>query len=82
MKIREAIRKAEKAGEWSIVLHEPTSIEIYFINDDGREDSTQFDLYADDKITEAEELYQTFCRENNFPEDTVTAVEAYGYIVD
>lgn len=82
MTIKEAITEAMKQGNWSVVLGEPTSIEIYFENDEGRPDSTQFDLYADNKITEADTLYRTFCRENHFPENTVTEVEVYGYIVD
>lgn len=46
---------------------------IGFINDEGREDETQFDGVK--SIRELQELFSGFCKENNFPENTVLYVE-------
>lgn len=45
---------------------------IGFINTDGQEDETELDGY---NLTELEELYREFCKENGFRQNTVTYVE-------
>lgn len=45
---------------------------IGFINTDGQEDETELDAY---NMTELDELYRDFCRENGFRQNTVTYVE-------
>lgn len=53
------------------------TVDIDFINSDGKEDETQFDVK---EITtpagqkELAELFKDFCIENNFSPNTVTAV--------
>lgn len=42
---------------------------IGFINMDGQEDETELDAY---NMTELEELYRDFCKENGFRQNTVT----------
>ena len=46
---------------------------IGFVNDEGREDETQFENVK--RIRELQELFSGFCKENNFPENTVLYVE-------
>lgn len=38
---------------------------IGFINSDGREDETQFDVYEDTAAEELESLFADFCKENH-----------------
>lgn len=45
---------------------------IGFINTDGQEDETELDGF---NLTELEELYRGFCKENGFRQNTVTYVE-------
>lgn len=45
---------------------------IGFINMDGQEDETELDAY---NMTELEELYRDFCKENGFRQNTVIYVE-------
>ena len=45
---------------------------IGFINTDGQEDETELDAY---NMTELDELYREFCKENGFRQNTVTYVE-------
>lgn len=45
---------------------------IGFINTDGQEDETELDGF---NLTELEELYRDFCKENGFRQNTVTYVE-------
>ena len=59
----------------------PQSVDVYFINRDGEPDSTQFDLYEDDKVTELEDLWLDQCDEIfNANADSVTEVVLYGDI--
>lgn len=45
---------------------------IGFINADGLEDETEFDAF---NMTELKMLYQDFCKENGFRQNTVLYVE-------
>ena len=45
---------------------------IGFINSDGREDETELDVC---NLAELEEVYQDFCKENGFRQNTVIYVE-------
>lgn len=49
------------------------SVDIGFINDEKREDETEFDIMAYDE-GELSDLFKDFCRENGFPQNTVTYV--------
>ncbi|MDE6388931.1 MAG: hypothetical protein K2L82_14115 [Lachnospiraceae bacterium] len=46
---------------------------IGFVNNEGGEDETQFENVK--SIRELQELFSGFCKENNFPENTVLYVE-------
>ncbi len=53
------------------------SVSIHFLNADGRDDETQFDVKNIDNKRgkrELENLYGDFCRENGFPLDTVQCI--------
>lgn len=53
------------------------SVDISFINSDGMEDETQFDvMFAGTKAGNEElaALYKDFCKENHFPTNTVQSV--------
>lgn len=46
------------------------SVNVSFVNANGVDDETSFDIHAYD-ATELEELFRNFCKENGFPIDTV-----------
>ena len=48
------------------------SYRIGFINSDGKEDETELDVC---NLAELEEVYQDFCKENGFRQNTVIYVE-------
>ncbi|OUP01978.1 hypothetical protein B5F37_05635 [Drancourtella sp. An210] len=48
------------------------SYRIGFINSDGREDETELDVC---NLAELEEVYQDFCKENGFRQNTVIYVK-------
>lgn len=64
MKLREAGKGIVTAGGGTY--------RIGFINTNDQEDETEFDAY---NLKELEELYEEFCRENGFKQNTVTYVE-------
>lgn len=80
MTIREAIAEAKRIGEWSVVSHNPTSVAVGFKNKFGKDDETELDLYEDDKESELEELWTSLCTELESDLNSITYVEAYGYI--
>lgn len=49
------------------------SVNIGFVNDEGRENETQMDINAFDE-QELSKLFTAFCKENKFPINTVTYV--------
>ena len=70
------VRKYLEENGWDMKVHPHhhyMSVRIQFINDDGKDDETEFDIFAY-SVDELEELYETFCRENGFATDTVTDI--------
>ena len=54
-----------------------SSVDIDFINSDGMDDETQFDVMfvgTRDATEQLAQLYKDFCRENKFPTNTVKSV--------
>lgn len=49
------------------------SVDICFINDENREDEKELDIKAYD-VEELSGLFKDFCRENGFPQNTVTHI--------
>jgi len=49
------------------------SVDVGFVNSEGREDETQLDIGAYD-MEELSSLFADFCRENKFPQNTVHGV--------
>ena len=49
------------------------SVTIGFINEKGRDDETQLDILPYDE-RDLSSLFSEFCKENGFPEDTVTYI--------
>lgn len=83
MTIKEAIAEAKQTYNWSVVDHEPTSVNVGFYNYlDERDDETQFDLWSDAPENELEELWSDQCEEMNSKIHGVLYVEALGYIQD
>ena len=76
MTIRECIRKKG----WQVEvdnLKRYQTVDVDFVNADGMEDETQFDICGagtKDGIKELEELFSDFCRADNFETNTVTGV--------
>lgn len=85
MTIREAVEEAKKCGEWSVVDGEPTSVDIEFWTDEGRDDETQLDIWGftdEEKIAELEDLWASLCYEFESDKNNINSVYAYGYIRD
>lgn len=58
---------------------------IAFVNSDGRDDETQFDIHGEKMLEETAEelssLFADFCKENKFKEDSVYSIYYAGPIV-
>lgn len=80
MTIQQAINEARKTGEWSVVIHMPSSINIGFVNGDGREDETQFDIFGDNPEKELEDLWKDLHMELDGDIDSITYVSYLGYV--
>ena len=62
-------------GKWDIqcstgIPYRAMSVNVGFLNDRNEEDEVQFDIHAYD-VNELCQLFNDFCRENNFPANTV-----------
>lgn len=56
-------------------LHRAISVIIAFINNEEQSDETEFSvMIGENVINELNELFSEFCKENNFPRNTVTYV--------
>ena len=69
----------EKNGKEKCVskMRQWQSVIIGFINADGKDDETEFDVYRVDTsagLEELAQLFNDFCAENNFPTNTVQSV--------
>lgn len=76
MNIKECIQKNGLQIEVD-ELKQCQSVDIVFINSDGMEDETEFDVYAVNTQAgerELSELFEGFCKEHRFKSDTVSAV--------
>lgn len=76
MTIKEWINKHGLQVEVS-ELKKYQSVNISFINSDGRDDETQFDvenIISKSGVLEIAKLFHGFCKENGFKENTVTNV--------
>ncbi len=70
--LRPGIMPTDEYGYWNI--------NVQFINSDGKEDETQFDIkpyrfdYVIGKCNELVELWHTFCKENGFKQSSVSGI--------
>ena len=81
MTIEQAIAEAKATGNWSVVKHEPTSVNVGFYNyTDERDDETQFDLWGDDHEKELTDLWNELGEELESKLNEVLYVEALGYV--
>ena len=78
MNIMEAVKAERKRGSWP---KGPISVDVCFINREGRNSETQLDLYGPDTEAELEQLWEELHDEMDAEIDSVTSVEAYGCIV-
>jgi len=60
-----------EAAEGIVMENEELMYYIDFINDENKDDQTEFTVIG---LDELEELYETFCEESKFNNDTVTYV--------
>ena len=71
-KIRPGLIPTDEHGNWNI--------NILFINSDGAEDETQFDIkphrfdYGIGKCDELVELWKEFCKENGYRQNSVLEI--------
>ena len=83
MTIREAIQQAKEESNWSIVVHEPTTVRVDYTDSvNGRIHNIELDLYTDNPELELEQLWAELCKELNALTTGVCSVEAYGYILE
>lgn len=74
------VKQCIKENGWIVeaaVLRRFQSVDIAFINEEGREDETQFDISGactDAGAEELSSLYDMFCKENGIKNNTVMAV--------
>lgn len=78
MKIRDAVEAERNSGSWS---EGPTSVGVCFVNREGYDDETELDLHGPDTEAELEGLWADLHEEMEADIDSVTSVEAYGFIV-
>ena len=71
------VKQCIKENGWIVeaaVLRRFQSVDIAFINEEGREDETQFDISGactDAGAEELSSLYDMFCKENGIKNNTV-----------
>lgn len=73
MTVREFIKKNGWNTECDTSEAGKMSVNIGFINPDGLDDETQFDIKAYD-VKELSTLFADFCKENKFALNTVTNI--------
>ena len=81
MTIQDAISVSKKSGNWNVVPHCPTSVDVDF-KAAGKWDQIQFDLYGDNLEEELIDLWTTMYAEYGADLDSVSDVNAYGYICE
>lgn len=64
-----------RGGKWNIecdtsIPYRAMDVQIGFVNSDGEEDEVEFSIKPYDK-RELSSLYKDFCKENNYPNNTV-----------
>lgn len=77
MTIKECIKKYGWQTEVSGPLKRFQSVDIDFVNSDGLEDETQFDISGAgtaEGIKKLTDLFSGFCKENGFKTNSVTSV--------
>ena len=79
MTITEAIQEAKTRGDWSVVDHEPSSINVWYMRY-MESTSVQLDTWGDNHEKELENLWDEMCEEFGSTLDGVISVEALGYI--
>ena len=79
MTIKDAIEKAKREFEWYTVDGVPFTAAVSFINNDGREDETSFDLWGDNPVNELDSLWNEMASEFDASLDSVTYVESHDY---
>jgi len=75
MTIKECLRKGLQSGVSSLKRWQ--SVDVDFIDSDGKESEVQFDVMfigTKDGKKELESLYADFCKENGYSENTVVSI--------
>lgn len=80
MTIKQAINEARKIGEWSVVIHMPSSINVGFMNCNGREEETQLDIWGDNPEKELDNLWKDLHTWLGGETDSITYVSYLGYV--
>lgn len=73
MTIKQFLKQHGWQMECDAKIGRAMSVAIGFLDANGKEDETQMDIHAYDE-QELSRLFMDFCRENEFPTDTVTYV--------
>ncbi|MBM6803890.1 hypothetical protein H6B07_14735 [Mediterraneibacter glycyrrhizinilyticus] len=73
MTIKQFIKKYGWQMECTSKPGKAMSVDIDFVDSEGREDETQMDIKAYD-TQELSQLFSDFCKENKFPQNTVTYI--------
>ena len=78
MRISDAVQVEKDHNSWP---EGPTSVGVCFVNREGYDDETELDLHGPDTEAELEGLWADLHEEMEAEIDSVTSVEAYGFIV-
>ena len=73
MTIKQCIKKKGWQIDCDSKLGRYMSVDIGFVNSDGKDDETQFDIKAYD-VDELDNLFADFCKENGFKKNTVYSI--------
>lgn len=78
MTIKECLREDGIIISCNVTLHRCGEVEVFFRDENDEPDSTCFDVM--DPLgkrgeNELDELYKEFCKENNFPRNTVDEIQ-------
>lgn len=77
MTIKECVRINGLQSEVSGSLKRYQTVDVGFVNSDGKDDETQFDVrnvFRKEGIEELSQLFSCFCKENGFQSNTVSSI--------
>lgn len=80
------IQYFDRGGKWNVecdtsMPYRVMDVDVAFTNSDGEDDEVQFSIKAYDK-NELSSLFNQFCKEQGYPNNTVSNISVYNVAVD